>query len=41
MNTKQQLLARSGPASAEQRLEERGINLPTPPEPFGTYGEAV
>jgi enamine deaminase RidA (YjgF/YER057c/UK114 family) len=27
--------------SAEQRLEELGIRLPTPPEPFGTYVEAV
>jgi enamine deaminase RidA (YjgF/YER057c/UK114 family) len=27
--------------SAEQRLKELGINLPTPPEPFGTYVEAV
>src|SRR5437763_1374883 len=26
---------------AEQRLKELGINLPTPPEPFGTYVEAV
>jgi enamine deaminase RidA (YjgF/YER057c/UK114 family) len=31
----------SGPASAEQRLQERGIKLPAPPEPFGTYVEAV
>ena len=29
------------PASAEQRLKELGIELPTPPEPFGTYAEAV
>ena len=29
------------PASAEQRLEELGIELPAPPEPFGTYAEAV
>src|SRR3989475_1401722 len=29
------------PASAEQRLEELGIRLPAPPEPFGTYAEAV
>src|SRR5258706_13910002 len=29
------------PASAEQRLQELGIKLPTPPEPFGTYAEAV
>jgi enamine deaminase RidA (YjgF/YER057c/UK114 family) len=28
-------------ASAEQRLQELGINLPEPPEPFGTYVEAV
>jgi enamine deaminase RidA (YjgF/YER057c/UK114 family) len=27
--------------SAEQRLKELGIRLPTPPEPFGTYVEAV
>jgi len=26
---------------AEQRLKELGIKLPTPPEPFGTYVEAV
>jgi enamine deaminase RidA (YjgF/YER057c/UK114 family) len=31
----------SHPASAEQRLKELGINLPEPPEPFGTYVEAV
>src|SRR5258705_3085074 len=31
----------AGPASAEQRLEELGIKLPAPPEPFGTYAEAV
>ena len=29
------------PASAEQRLKERGITLPAPPEPFGAYVEAV
>jgi enamine deaminase RidA (YjgF/YER057c/UK114 family) len=28
-------------ASAEQRLKELGINLPEPPQPFGTYAEAV
>jgi enamine deaminase RidA (YjgF/YER057c/UK114 family) len=28
-------------ASAEQRLEELGIKLPAPPEPFGSYVEAV
>jgi enamine deaminase RidA (YjgF/YER057c/UK114 family) len=31
----------SRPASAEQRLEELGIELPAPPEPFGTYAEVV
>src|SRR6266852_6470040 len=45
MNThsKEQMVARegSGPASAEQRLKELGIKLPAPPEPFGTYVEAV
>ena len=29
------------PTSAEQRLKELGIKLPPPPEPFGTYVEAV
>ena len=29
------------PATAERRLRELGIKLPTPPEPFGTYVEAV
>jgi len=28
-------------ASAEQRLAALGIQLPQPPEPFGTYAEAV
>ena len=27
--------------SAEHRLKELGIQLPTPPQPFGTYVEAV
>jgi enamine deaminase RidA (YjgF/YER057c/UK114 family) len=27
--------------SAERRLKELGITLPKPPEPFGTYSEAV
>jgi enamine deaminase RidA (YjgF/YER057c/UK114 family) len=27
--------------TAEQRLKELGIKLPVPPEPFGTYVEAV
>ena len=31
----------SRPTSAEQRLKELGIKLPPPPEPFGTYVEAV
>jgi enamine deaminase RidA (YjgF/YER057c/UK114 family) len=31
----------SRPASAEERLKELGIQLPTPPEPFGIYTEAV
>jgi len=36
-------MTRDGPsaASAEQRLRELGIKLPAPPEPFGTYLEAV
>jgi enamine deaminase RidA (YjgF/YER057c/UK114 family) len=45
MNTssKAQMVTREGsrPASAEQRLKELGIELPAPPEPFGTYAEAV
>jgi enamine deaminase RidA (YjgF/YER057c/UK114 family) len=28
-------------ASAKQRLKNLGIDLPTPPQPFGTYAEAV
>jgi enamine deaminase RidA (YjgF/YER057c/UK114 family) len=32
---------RSRPPVAEQRLKELGIKLPPPPEPFGTYVEAV
>src|SRR6195256_3289493 len=28
-------------AKAEQRLNELGIQLPAPPQPFGTYAEAV
>ena len=31
----------SRPPDAEQRLKELGIKLPPPPEPFGTYVEAV
>ena len=33
--------ARSRLASAEKRLIELGIVLPAPPQPFGTYAEAV
>src|SRR6202023_982173 len=42
-NSKEQLVTRevSRPASAERRLKELGIKLPAPPEPFGTYAEAV
>ena len=41
--SKAALIARehSRVASAEQRLEGLGITLPAPPEPFGTYVEAV
>src|ERR1043166_4994906 len=28
-------------SGAEQRLKQLGITLPVPPEPFGTYAEAV
>jgi enamine deaminase RidA (YjgF/YER057c/UK114 family) len=28
-------------AGVEQRLKELGVTLPTPPQPFGTYAEAV
>jgi enamine deaminase RidA (YjgF/YER057c/UK114 family) len=31
----------SNPTGAEQRLRELGLKLPAPPEPFGTYVEAV
>src|SRR5437016_14414833 len=42
-NSKEQMVTREGsrPASAEQRLQELGIKLPVPPEPFGAYVEAV
>ena len=29
------------PGTAEQRLKDLGIKLPTPPEPFGMYVEAI
>lgn len=32
---------RASAAAAEQRLIELGIELPAPPEPFGSYAEAV
>ena len=45
MNTDSRQQMRTGggsrPASAERRLKELGIQLPAPPEPFGTYVEAV
>lgn len=45
MNTNSQALPASyegtGSASAEEQLNERGIRLPAPPEPFGFYAEAV
>jgi enamine deaminase RidA (YjgF/YER057c/UK114 family) len=31
----------SNSTGAEKRLKELGIKLPAPPEPFGTYAEAV
>src|ERR1700674_4772258 len=42
-NSKKKRVTREGSraASAEQRLKELGIKLPAPPEPFGTYAEAV
>src|SRR5580765_2701612 len=36
-----QVVTRDGSRTAEQRLKELGIKLPAPPEPFGTYVEAV
>jgi enamine deaminase RidA (YjgF/YER057c/UK114 family) len=43
MNTKlkPEIREDTRPTSAEQRLQELGIDLPAPPEPFGTYVEAV
>src|SRR6266403_4914202 len=45
MNTgsKDKILSGDGSrvATAEQRLRQLGINLPTAPEPFGIYAEAV
>ena len=31
----------TNPATAERRLTQLGLKLPAPPEPFGTYAEAV
>jgi len=33
--------ARTQALGAEQRLKDLGIQLPSPPQPFGTYAEAV
>jgi enamine deaminase RidA (YjgF/YER057c/UK114 family) len=33
--------AKNHTSSAEHKLKELGIQLPSPPEPFGTYAEAV
>jgi enamine deaminase RidA (YjgF/YER057c/UK114 family) len=33
--------AKNNPSTAEQKLQEFGIELPAPPEPFGVYAEAV
>ena len=43
IDSKAQMVPREGsrPASAEQRLKDLGITLPAPPEPFGSYVEAV
>jgi len=35
------MVENSDPAGAEQRLRELAIKLPIPPQPFGTYAEAV
>jgi hypothetical protein len=42
-NSKTQMISGEGSpsANAEQKLKELGITLPAPPEPFGTYVEAV
>jgi enamine deaminase RidA (YjgF/YER057c/UK114 family) len=43
INSQVQPVALENPklASAEQRLKELGITLPAPPQPFGSYTEAV
>jgi enamine deaminase RidA (YjgF/YER057c/UK114 family) len=42
-DSNEHMVTREGgrPASAEQRLQDLGITLPAPPEPFGAYVEAV
>jgi len=35
------MVENANPSGAEQRLRELAIKLPAPPEPFGTYVEAV
>ena len=43
IDSKNKILSADDPhlATAEQRLGRLGIKLPTPPEPFGIYAEAV
>jgi enamine deaminase RidA (YjgF/YER057c/UK114 family) len=41
MGSKDKILRGDALTTAEQRLKELGIQLPTPPEPFGVYAEAV
>jgi len=43
MGSKDKILSVDGSrlATAEEQLRQPGIKLPTPPEPFGTYVEAV
>ncbi len=40
-STRQLVAEAPGAASAEKRLKELAIVLPAPPQPFGTYAEAV
>ena len=39
--TQPMILDRPRQTSAEQKLKELGIPLPSPPQPFGSYVEAV
>ena len=41
MRSKHKILSGDALTTPEQRLKELGIQLPTPPEPFGVYAEAV